>query len=364
MLQALVHRLWLMRLEVLDAPTWELFLVSNRVRSQAATLDEELDKYFAKDKPKEPPEPKVELSPEEKQDRMVAAMLLRSARSKAEQAEASGMTAYLEEEAQLNKSVNKRLLAGEVSQARSFNRRTGIEPLPAAESDSAPLSVEEREAKALEQEYVRSAHQMREQPPPLLPKESVAPARKKQRVGTQGKLLDLAAMEEEAARQADEDAESANPLLRPPPKLVKRKAPKAADEDPRGLAPKRESLEEQEQSLWPSKGMRVRVLSETGELKMHHLQTGVVRRRHAARGAVDVALDDSDRMLKMVPQTKLQTFVSKTCNRIEVVRGGHRGVIAELVSQDASQKLATIRLGRGQAQQELVVSLHDVCEFI
>ncbi|CAE7831571.1 Cyt-b5 [Symbiodinium necroappetens] len=82
MLQAVVHRLWLMRLEVLDAPTWELFLVSNRVRSQAATLDEELDKYFAKDKPKEPPEPKVELSPEEKQDRMVAAMLLRSARSK------------------------------------------------------------------------------------------------------------------------------------------------------------------------------------------------------------------------------------------------------------------------------------------
>ncbi|CAE7235104.1 Cyt-b5 [Symbiodinium sp. CCMP2592] len=283
---------------------------------------------------------------------------------KAEQAEASGMTAYLEEDAQLNKSVNKRLLAGEVSQARSFNRRTGIEPLPAAAPDSAPLSVEEREAKALEQEYVRSAHQMREQPPPPLPKETAAPTRKKQRVGTQGKLLDLAAMEEEAARQADEEAESANPLLRPPPKLAKRKAPKAADEDTRGLVPKRESLEEQEQSLWPSKGMRVRVLSETGELKTYHLQTGVVRRRHAARGAVDVALDDSDRMLKMVPQGKLQTFVSKTCSRIEVVRGGHRGVIAELVSQDAGQKLATIRLGRGQAQQELVVSLHDVCEFI
>lgn len=30
MLQALVHRLWLMRLEVLDAPTWELFLVDRK----------------------------------------------------------------------------------------------------------------------------------------------------------------------------------------------------------------------------------------------------------------------------------------------------------------------------------------------
>lgn len=32
--------------------------------------------------------------------------------------------AYLEEEAHLDMRVNKRLLAGEVSQARSFNRQT------------------------------------------------------------------------------------------------------------------------------------------------------------------------------------------------------------------------------------------------
>ncbi|CAE7664030.1 Cyt-b5, partial [Symbiodinium pilosum] len=138
----------------------------------------------------------------------------------------------------------------------------------------------------------------------------------------------------------------------------------AIGDDSKGAPPKRESLEDQEQSLWPSKGMRVRVVNETGELKMHHLKTGVVRRRHAARGAVDVALDDSDRMLKMVPQSQLQTFVSETCSRIEVVRGDHRGVIAELVSQNTRRKLATIRLGRGQAQKELEIPLTDVCEFI
>ena len=43
MLQALVHRLWLMRLEVLDAPTWELFLVSNRVPFASTTTEVEAD---------------------------------------------------------------------------------------------------------------------------------------------------------------------------------------------------------------------------------------------------------------------------------------------------------------------------------
>mmetsp|Transcript_43761 Transcript_43761/g.102117 ORF Transcript_43761/g.102117 Transcript_43761/m.102117 type:complete len:371 (+) Transcript_43761:23-1135(+) len=336
-------------------------------RTHVASLDEELDKYFAKEAVEVNTEPRIEVSTEEKQDRKIAAMLLRSARSKAEQAEESGMTAYLEEEARLDCRVNKRLLAGEVSQARSFNRRAGIQPLPnpAVDPDSAPLSLEQREAKALEHEYVRSAHQMREQPAPVV-KETSAPVRKRQRVGTQGQLLDVAAMEKEAARQADEDAETVNPLLRGPPKLIKRKVVEAklkADEAKGGIS-KRPSAEDLEQSLWPCKGMRVRVNNETGELKMYHLQTGVVQRRHATRGAVDVALDDSQRLLKMVPQSQLQTFVSKSCTRIEVVRGDHKGVIAELVSQDAGQKLATLRLGRGHGQKELVISLDDVCEFV
>ena len=60
-------------------------------------------------------------------------MLLRSARNKVEEAEGEGkgLAAYLEEEVFLDKSVNKRLLKGEVNQARSFNRRAGVEPLPA-----------------------------------------------------------------------------------------------------------------------------------------------------------------------------------------------------------------------------------------
>eukprot|EP00438_Fugacium_kawagutii_P024838 Skav205740 [mRNA] locus=scaffold1496:273949:279816:+ [translate_table: standard] len=173
-------------------------------------------------------------------DRKVAAMLLRSARTKVEEAEEKGLTAalpcflcgqgllspaYLEEEAYLDKTVNKRLLNGEVSQARSFNRRAGVEPLPAVVPETAPLTLKEREAKALELEYVRSSHRMRGSG---LAAEKVAaqPLRKKQRVGTQGEVLDLAALEKEARRQADEDAAMVNPILQPPPKLTKRIAVK------------------------------------------------------------------------------------------------------------------------------------------
>ncbi|CAJ1420092.1 unnamed protein product, partial [Effrenium voratum] len=234
-------------------------------KAHSAFLDEELDKYFEK----ETPEPCVEsLSPAEMQDRKVAAMLLRSARHKVEQAEESGLAAYLEEEAHLDQRVNKRLLAGEVSQARSFNRRAGIEPLPAVQEPSAGLSLEQREAKALEQEYVRSSHRMRSSEAVAV---CSAQPRKRQRVGTQGEPLDVAALEEEAKKQADEDAALVNPILRPPPKLVKRIAVKIGGKEQfpppiEGLLPKtRESMEEMEAKLWPSKGMRVRVFNETGE---------------------------------------------------------------------------------------------------
>ncbi|CAK9108676.1 unnamed protein product [Durusdinium trenchii] len=173
----------------------------------------------------EAPAPCVEsLKPEEMQDRKVAAMLLRSARTKVEEAEEKGLTAYLEEEAHLDMRVNKRLLAGEVSQARSFNKRAGVEPLPAVVQETAPLTLQEREAKALELEYVRSSHRLRGTNGSTA--NIAAPLRKKQRVGTQGELLDLAALEREARRQADEDVALVNPVLRPPPKLVKRIAVK------------------------------------------------------------------------------------------------------------------------------------------
>ncbi|CAK9108674.1 unnamed protein product [Durusdinium trenchii] len=190
-------------------------------QAASASLDDELDKYFGK----EAPAPCVEsLKPEEMQDRKVAAMLLRSARTKVEEAEEKGLTAYLEEEAHLDMRVNKRLLAGEVSQARSFNKRAGVEPLPAVVQETAPLTLQEREAKALELEYVRSSHRLRGTNGSTA--NIAAPLRKKQRVGTQGELLDLAALEREARRQADEDVALVNPVLRPPPKLVKRIAVK------------------------------------------------------------------------------------------------------------------------------------------
>ncbi|CAE8603462.1 unnamed protein product, partial [Polarella glacialis] len=164
--------------------------------------------------------------------------------------------------------------------------------------------------------------------------------RKRQRVGANGASLDLAAVEEAEARLADEDAEMANPLLRPPPVLLSkasvakkglvRLASNSGGQNIPGPPLPGEQVAKREHcQLWPSKGMRVRVVDENGEFKKSNLKKGIVRQRHANRGAVDVELDDpkgngsagGGRLLRLVPQTLLETVVSKSCKRIEVVRG-------------------------------------------
>lgn len=299
------------------------------------------------------------------EDRIVAAMLLRNARSKAELAEENGLTAYLDD-ARLERRVNKRLLKGEVCQARSFNRRTGIEALPAT-ADGGGDSALQREVKALEREWVRSAHQLREGKDVVF--EGKAEPRKRQRVGAEGKTLDVAAVEKAEARLAQEDAEMANPLLRPPPVLTKAKKVVPSGLDTRPSPPA--GLKRKETHLWPSKGMRVRVVDENGDFKRSHLQKGVVRQRYSSRGAVDVELDEpisgkagGGKLLRLVPQTLLETVVSRSCRRIEVLRGCHQGAIAELLSRDSRRNVAVIRLGRAQGEEEVELPVDDICEFV
>eukprot|EP00933_Yihiella_yeosuensis_P074272 TRINITY_DN8312_c1_g1_i1.p1 TRINITY_DN8312_c1_g1~~TRINITY_DN8312_c1_g1_i1.p1 ORF type:complete len:392 (-),score=87.18 TRINITY_DN8312_c1_g1_i1:103-1278(-) len=328
--------------------------------------------------------------PMDDEDKLVAAMLLRTARSKVEQAEESGLSGYLDD-SKLGKTVNKRLLKGEVSQARSFNRRAGVVPLPADCAERAETDVS-REVRALEREYLRSAHQMREQAAAAESSDAVGGlGRKRQRVGGQGAAVDMAAVEEEEARIAAEDDELANPLMRGPAgqrKLSKKpsllrlgshgsNSSGGADRDV--LLPGEVRLpgppdlhKEAGDDLWPSKGMRVRVVDEKGEFKVGHLKKGVVRKRHTQIGAVDVELDDAKsegkvgggRLLRAVPQKLLETVVTKTCKRIEVVRGTHKGVIAELLSRDSRQNSATVRIGRGLSIEELRLPLDNICEFV
>lgn len=308
--------------------------------------------------------------PEESEDRKVAALLLRDAKTKVEQAEENGVSGYFVDE-RLDRRVNQRLFKGEVTQASSFNKRSGIEALPAP-APSMSESRNLREAKALEREWVRTAFKLREKPGADDDEDEPTQTqqKKRQRLGANGVILDLAALEEAEAKLADEDAELANPLLRPP----------SASSKPKRLLSKSGSMDNEidqkvvqeppQPEFWASKGMRVRIVAESGRFATTHLQKGIVRRRHDDDLAVDIELDSTNsgvgggRLVRMVPAKLLETVVSKTCKQIEVVRGPHQGSIGELVSRDSRQNIAVIRLGRGQSIKQFELALDDICEFV
>lgn len=302
-----------------------------------------------------------------REDRLVAALLLRDARSQAELAREDGVSGHLAD-LQPGRRVDGRLLQSEVFQARSHNRRCGVEPLPAPVTEGRA----QRTNSALELEFVRSAHQLREaaasaaQAAQGAQGAQDAPAsqasgggRKRQRVGSGGATVDIAEVERIEAELADEEEAFANPLLRPPPGQQPKKKAAVAAHPARAGAAERGG----EDTLWPSKGLRVRIVDEDGAFQASHLSKGVVKRRDSARCTVDVLLDKSDQLLVGVPQQCLETVVSKSCTRVEVVRGPHRGAITDLVERCPKSNSAVVRLSRGLGATEVELAMDDVCEF-
>eukprot|EP00929_Paragymnodinium_shiwhaense_P105977 TRINITY_DN71035_c0_g1_i1.p1 TRINITY_DN71035_c0_g1~~TRINITY_DN71035_c0_g1_i1.p1 ORF type:complete len:382 (+),score=99.77 TRINITY_DN71035_c0_g1_i1:171-1316(+) len=373
------------------------------------------------------------------EDRRIAAMLLRNAREQVENAKEEGNSAYFADPRRGPGRVNERLLKGEVNQMKSFNKRAGVDcaKLPAM-PDSAHATPLERERMALDREFVRRAHEIREggsakeevsrggggsenkavtdtdrdrqeiyknfgsnrrapdfgwgeraagpcydfakglctrdncrfshdpgdaaAGPGLGRSEPPDPTqRKRQRVGAGGKALDLAAAEEEAARQADEELEFVNPLMRGP--AVKKTPAGASGKAEKPAAPPKAPAKEAA-DCWASKKLRVRIVDESGKFKDNNLKKGVIRRVDSAAASVDVELEGDGGLLREVPQALLETVVSKNCKKVEIVRGSARGMLAELLQRDPKRNVAVVRLGRGNDCDELKLPLDDVCEYV
>mmetsp|Transcript_153206 Transcript_153206/g.491314 ORF Transcript_153206/g.491314 Transcript_153206/m.491314 type:complete len:221 (+) Transcript_153206:44-706(+) len=118
---------------------------------------------------------------------------------------------------------------------------------------------------------------------------------------------------------------------------------------------------------WLSSGLRVRFIDEDGPFKSSYLKKGFVRKVDDAALVADVDVDGGT-ALRKVPQNVLETVVSKGCLRVEVVRGPHRGIIAELLERDAKRNIAVIRTTSTQMKgiagdSRMELSLDDVCEF-
>lgn len=296
-------------------------------------------------------------SGDDEDDRRIAGLLLRDARTRAERAEEEGNAAYLDDSRRAFR-INERLLKGEISQVRSFNKRCGVDAADLPTQTKAFMSDAQRQANALEREFVRRAHELRGTVGTV---ETIAcgsaPRTKRQRTAAGGQPVDIAAAEEEEARQAEQDVELANPLLRPPEGSARKTAS-------RKLQQGDEAPAIDQAVFWPSKRLRVRVVDEDGKFKACHLKKGVVRHVDIKRFTVDVEIDGDGELVRSMPQDCLETVVSKTCSRVEIVRGAHRGITAQLLQRNPKHNIAAVRLGRGFDEAEFELPLDDVCEFV
>lgn len=196
-------------------------------------------------------------------------------------------------------------------------------------------------------------------------REPPEPQKKRQRVGANGVALDIVAAEEAASRQAEEDLELANPLMRGP--AVSKSSMPAIGVDAKSSEKVgcTEADVKTTAESWASKKLRVRVVDENGEFRRNHLKKGVIRHVDSRLCCVDVELDGSEgKVLRAVPQRLLETVVSKSCTKVEIVRGPRRGMLGELLCRDPKRNVAVVRLGRANEGQQIELLLDDVCEYL
>jgi len=294
-------------------------------------------------------------------ERRVAALLLREARSRAELAEEEGSTALVADIRRAPR-VDGRVLIAETAQVRSHNRRCGVDAaaLPPAEHGTVATEAE-RLAGSLDREFFKREHELRG----AATGSTVRVLQKKrQRVGAgPAALLDVAAVSEAEARLADEDVLLANPLLRPPTTLEgakKRRCSKGNSSVTTVNIGRNEA--EVAENFWPSRKLRVRVVDKVGAFRKAHLRKGIISHVNSLSATVDLELEaagvsnatnSSDKMLRGVPLKCLETVVSKLCRRVEIVRGPHRNLVAELLGRDTVKNEACVRLSRGHGEAEL-----------
>jgi len=256
-------------------------------------------------------------------DRLLAALVLRDAREAAERSVVVGERAP---------RIDDRVVVGEVAQARSFNKRVGGEPLPPEPVAARGIS----RMHALEREFVRRAHELREssraQPP-------CKRGRRRDRSADQATcpahrevVWSAAGAEDVEATTCEASGDTVPPATIPP-------------------------------ELWISKGLIVRVVDESGDFRASHRQKGSVRRVDTTTGTADVELAVGGDVLCAVPEAYLETVVSRSCCQVEVVRGEYRGAIAELLERVPQRNHAVVRLNCAFNKLELELRMDDVCAF-
>lgn len=268
------------------------------------------------------------------EERRIIGFLFKEARELKERSdEGEGLGAYLNAGKRVQlESGGARLLSNELGQTRSHNSRLGVHALGTPEGQ---LDKQSRDKFALDLEYTKRSTEVR-----LKGQKSGTASKRKQRQsdllpdGKVRKIDDVFGTGQDSSDDfSDKDSVTA-----------KVGADKKVDP-------------------WPTKGLRVRIIDEVGELKKYHLNKGIVRSVDNA-GLFCIMLEKSKELVRKVPEKCLETVVSKDCSRIEVVRGEHRGMQAQLLKRDPKNNIAIIRMSKGFGEgYDIPVALDDVCEF-
>mmetsp|Transcript_30103 Transcript_30103/g.65687 ORF Transcript_30103/g.65687 Transcript_30103/m.65687 type:complete len:383 (+) Transcript_30103:110-1258(+) len=114
--------------------------------------------------------------------------------------------------------------------------------------------------------------------------------------------------------------------------------------------------------VWPRRGLVVRVIGAAAELKDFFGVEAVVLEAEEASGIcrIKARVGGKSRVLEGVRMADLETRVGRDCTKVRVVRGAHRGVVADLLRRDVPKNEALVRI----EGVESTMPLDDVCQFM
>lgn len=116
--------------------------------------------------------------------------------------------------------------------------------------------------------------------------------------------------------------------------------------------------------IWASRGLVVKVISKQGELRDFFGVEAVVLEVDEGKRCCRIKArpngSDKSQQLKGVSIKDLETRVSRDCEKVKIVRGPKKGVVAKLAKRDSAKGIASLQIDGTDTE----MSLDDVCQFM
>lgn len=116
--------------------------------------------------------------------------------------------------------------------------------------------------------------------------------------------------------------------------------------------------------VWASRGLVVKIVSREASLKEFFGAEAVVLEVDEAQQCCRIKArpqgSDKSQQLKGVQLKDIETRVSRECQKVRIVRGAKKGLVAKLVKRDTARGKALLNIEGAESE----MSLDDVCQFM